>query len=103
VHPALIAGGVPLVLPALTMRAACALESCSALCLAACLVGGAVAGVWFGVRVGGSKGGEQLVAGAIIVGLTGSLGCMAVGLGGVLGMVGAFAATAAPMTLERTG
>jgi hypothetical protein len=103
VGPALAAGVVPLVLPLVTMRTMCAADSCSMSCFSACLIGGAAAGGWFGVRSGAVRSpSEFLVAGAVIAGLAGSLGCAMVGTAGVVGMLLAFAVVAAPLILTAS-
>lgn len=95
-----IAGSVPLVVSLLACRVphACVAGTCYQWCVPACMLAGAIAGVWVmrrAMRSSDGRTGHALV-GAAIACTTGAIGCMALGLGGTLGMLVGVALASAP-------
>jgi len=98
----LIAGAAPLALPIMVHKVEgwAVGVSCSSLCFAGCVLGGALAGgllAWRATR----RPRPYLFGAALVAALAGSLGCLAVGLSGVIGMVAAIAVASAPALLAR--
>jgi hypothetical protein len=91
VIPGLLTGALPLMVGLIACRVphACAAGFCVAWCAPLCLTAGALAGLFLGVRAKRApveRRPSLLVATSIAV-LAGSLGCLVVGLGGVVGML----------------
>ena len=102
VHPGLMAGAVPLLLPSFAMSTAGACSaSCSLWCAWSCIVGGSVAGAVVGWRAASYAGnrGAFLLASAAVAGLTGAMGCFLAGALGVSGMALGFLVAVAPVVL----
>jgi hypothetical protein len=95
-----IAGSIPLVVALLACRVphACIAGTCYRWCTPACLVAGGIAGVWIARRATSVASGRapHLLVGTAIAMTTGALGCMALGLGGMLGMLAGVAVASAP-------
>jgi hypothetical protein len=90
VIPGLIGGALPLVAGLVACRVphVCAPGLCVSWCAPLCLAAGALAGVVLAVRSKRASADQRpslLVASSIAV-LAGSLGCLVVGLGGIVGM-----------------
>lgn len=90
VIPGLLTGALPLLVGLIACRVphACAAGLCVSWCAPLCLTAGAAAGLVLGVRAKRAPVDRRpslLVATGIAV-LAGSLGCLVVGLGGVVGM-----------------
>ncbi|HEV8324652.1 MAG TPA: hypothetical protein VG389_23745 [Myxococcota bacterium] len=100
VVPGLVAGTLPLLLPILVRQLhACPGGSCAGACLVACTVGGLAAGAALGVRAVRLESGRlsYLIAGAVIAGLTGALGCAVSGVAGVVGMAAGVVVASTPV------
>jgi hypothetical protein len=100
--PGLVAGAVPLVFANVSMSAhLCIGGSCASACIAACAAGGIVAGsfsAWFARRSSLPRA-AWVSAGSVAL-LVGALGCMCVGVFGVLGLVGGLLVGSAPLVLR---
>lgn len=91
VIPGLLTGALPLMVGLIACRVphACAAGLCVSWCAPLCLTAGALAGLFLSVRTKRASVERRpslLVAAGIAV-LAGSLGCLVVGLGGVVGML----------------
>lgn len=91
VIPGLLTGALPLTVGLIACRVphACAAGLCVSWCAPLCLSAGAIAGLFLGVRAKRApieRRASLLVSTSIAV-LAGSLGCLVVGLGGVVGML----------------
>jgi hypothetical protein len=103
--PGLLAGLAPMLLP-LTACVGCSLNGASvgSVCFPACVAGGLVGGavLWTSAaRVTMEGGGRReflLVAGTL-ASIAGALGCVVLGVGGVLAMMAALVASSAPAML----
>jgi hypothetical protein len=95
-----IAGSLPMIVSLLACRIphACMAGTCYAWCMPACTVAGAIAGIWVMRRALRRDHGRMhhALVGAAIATLTGAMGCMALGLGGTLGMLAGLAVGSAP-------
>lgn len=88
VVPGLVAGVVPLAVPLLACPLCAHAGIVGALPFVACVVGGVASGaivVWYGTREREDRAPFVVAAGAVAA-LAGSLGCVIVGLGGVVAM-----------------
>jgi hypothetical protein len=105
VLPGLWAGAAPLVLPILVRGGGvCEMGGgrCVPWCLLGCFGGGLVAGVAIAWRSLRGARDTSLVAGAIIAGLAGSMGCVIAGAGGLAGLaLGAIAGSIPVLALRR--
>lgn len=91
VIPGLLTGALPLIAGLMACRVPhnCGVGLCVSWCAPLCLTAGGLAGLVLGVRVKRSPVARRpslLVATSIAI-LAGSLGCLVVGLGGVVGML----------------
>jgi hypothetical protein len=96
----LLAGAAPLLAPLLFRRsgACCIGGACTSGCLVACIAGGIAAGLvigWFAAKRQ-ERPGVFWVAAAAVAALTGSLGCVTIGLASVVAMVAALVVTSIP-------
>jgi hypothetical protein len=95
-----IGGSLPLVAALVACRIphACVAGTCYAWCMPACIVAGAVAGAWVMRRALARPHGRtgHAIVGALVATLTGAMGCMALGIGGTLGMLLGLALASAP-------
>jgi hypothetical protein len=101
VVPGFIAGAVPLLLP-LSLRSAgvvCVGGSCVSICLLACFGGGIVAGAAIAFVAARLGEGQRpfFAAASTIAGLTGGLGCVLAGFGGIVGLAAGAAVAATPV------
>ncbi len=78
---------------------ACATGTWCTLFIATCVVGGLVAGLFVGSSLRGSW--HELLAGAVLAGLTGALGCVVAGALGLFGLSLGLLLGAAPMYALR--
>ncbi len=100
----LAAGVVPMWLPALA-SASCSVTGGCAEGLPACIAGGLVAGAliaWRSGKVAEAKRDYVLAAGGI-ASLAGAMGCVVLGIGGVMAMLVALAALSGPAILVPRG
>jgi hypothetical protein len=91
VIPGLLTGALPLIAGLIACRVphVCGVGLCLSWCAPLCLTAGGLAGLVLGVRAKRAPAERRLsllVATSIAV-LTGALGCLVVGLGGIVGMV----------------
>jgi len=95
-----IAGSLPLVVSLVACRIphACVAGTCYRWCMPACIVAGALAGSWVMRRALQREHGRMhhALVGAALATLTGAMGCMALGIGGTLGMLAGLALGSAP-------
>jgi hypothetical protein len=91
VIPGLLAGALPLAVGLIACRVphACVAGFCVSWCAPLCLGAGGLAGVILGARATRAPAERQpsMFVGMTVAVLTGSLGCLVVGLGGVVGML----------------
>jgi hypothetical protein len=102
VVPGLLAGSLPLLLPALlrTSGHCCIGGACWSMCMAGCIVGGLFAGVAIGlVAASEPERSRFLLASTAIAGLAGALGCVMAGALGIAGMALAVLASSWPIAL----
>jgi hypothetical protein len=99
----LLAGVAPVVLP-LAMRAGCSISGVGLrYCLSACALGGVIAGavIWVAaMREKETRKEFVLVAGTVAT-VAGALGCVVLGVSGVVAMTVALAALSAPAMLRQ--
>ncbi len=97
----LLAGLAPMFLP-LVVSAGCSISGAmTPLCFPACIVGGLIGGAFVWSRASRVDEGRKefvLVAGGL-ASLAGSLGCVVLGVGGVVAMIAALAALSVPAML----
>jgi hypothetical protein len=100
--PGVVAGVVPLALALVSMKTHfCIGGSCASACIAACSAGGVVAGVfsaWFARRSALPRA-AWVSAGSVAL-LVGALGCLCVGVFGVLGLVAGLLVGSVPIVLR---
>lgn len=104
VVPGVVSGAIPLALACAAQGVGhvCTDDGCVSLCVPACLVGGLVAGALVG-RFAGRAPATSGMGAVVLAGLTGSLGCSCVGLGGVAGLLlGLFVAGVPAFALARS-
>lgn len=105
VLPGLAAGLVPLILVQCANHVGhdCMGDGCFMVCVPACTVGGIVAGLAVAGIGGAHKGGAGfwLAASALAL-LTGAMGCVCVGVGGIAGLALGFGAGVVPTVLRRS-
>ena len=95
VRPGLLAGAVPMLAALVSVRGHGCADACSDLCAPLCAVAGLVVGVWLGRSQ--ARWGALLVAS-----LTASVGCIAVGAGGIAGaLVGLALGTVPALAVRR--
>jgi hypothetical protein len=104
--PGFLSGAAPLFLPLLLRSAGtiCLGSNCFSICLISCFGGGVLSGAAIAMRAGRlDEGRPQFVAAAsTVAGLTGGLGCVLAGAGGVIGLaVGSVLAAAPVLALSR--
>lgn len=89
VIPGLLTGALPLLVGLIACRVphACGAGLCVSWCAPLCLTAGGLAGLVLGVRAKRAPRRASMFVATTIAVLAGSLGCLVVGLGGVVGMV----------------
>jgi len=85
VVPGYVAGIAPLAIPLVACPACATMHSAIAMCVAGGLASGAIV-AFYGARERGDRGAFIVCAGAVAA-LSGSLGCLIMGLGGIVAMV----------------
>lgn len=97
-----IAASLPFLAQAMGM---CGRPELMELCIAACIFGGVLAGVFIGVRASRlpeGAGAFALSAGTVAA-LAGTLGCVVVGFGGIIGMAAGLALVTTPVFIAARG
>jgi hypothetical protein len=90
-----------LLAPTLVMKSGmCSMTSCGPACTIACLLAGACAGTAMGLRAR-DEGLAFFAVAAVACGVLGALGCTAMGMGSVLGVVAGTLVSAAPWLVLR--
>jgi hypothetical protein len=100
--PGIVAGVAPLAFANLSMKLhLCIGDSCTSACIVACAAGGLAAGLfsaWFARRSTFPR--AAWVSAVSVALLVGALGCVCVGVFGVLGLVGGLLVGSAPLVLR---
>jgi hypothetical protein len=103
VLPGIAAGAIPFVAvhAARASEHYCSSSECTSYCLPACVVGGIAAGLLIAYFARASRPARvSWVSAGVVASLTGALGCVCIGVGGILALLGGLLLGAAPLALR---